>query len=145
MNIITSIFFFTKATYLYGNYSPAAVRNFGETVPLRGHSTLYWEILQICTQFYNFQISASRRTTDLILALLEWEKLKLCNRLYYIDLSFPKLRRYSTDFDILFLISYKSNFNFLEVVEISAWTHLKIWKSIFTLTVEIWYLRSCSI
>ena len=27
------ISFSTEATYLYGNYSPAAVRNFGETVP----------------------------------------------------------------------------------------------------------------
>ena len=65
---------------------------------LGGHSTLYWEILQIIRLLYNFQISASKRTTDLILGSLEWEKLKLCNRLYHINLSFLQLRGQSTYF-----------------------------------------------
>ena len=34
------VFFSTKATYQYGNYSPAAVRNFGEMVPLNIKSGL---------------------------------------------------------------------------------------------------------
>ena len=51
--------FSTKATYLYGNYSPAPVNNFGETVPLKGYWGLNFSFSQcehFVILFYKFLI-----------------------------------------------------------------------------------------
>ena len=37
--------FFTKATYLYGNYYPAVENIFGQTVPLTEYTLLYTFLL----------------------------------------------------------------------------------------------------